>query len=220
MLYLCISSNYKNAMPRNKGGMGYRVNPSPIKDKDGKNLLYVVPASTTKISTSQLDRACHEHTGLPVGETERVLTALLHEVAMRLADGDRVDLKLGTIAPKLGIRGEISSTEKLSAKDVYLAGFDFRPSKQLLEEVSRQISGFIKVETSKGNTALANEEHLLTALDSCFQESEVITVREFMRFAGVKRHTAQRALDHFCEGDSPLLHRTKVGRSFAYHKAT
>ena len=42
-------------MPRKNKGMWYEVHPTPVKGKDGKNLVYVRPQSGMKLSMKQLE---------------------------------------------------------------------------------------------------------------------------------------------------------------------
>ena len=44
-------------MPRKNKGMWYEVHPTPVKGKDGKNLVYVRPQSGMKLSMKQLEEA-------------------------------------------------------------------------------------------------------------------------------------------------------------------
>ena len=39
-------------MPRKNKGMWYEVHPTPVKGKDGKNLVYVRPQSGMKVESS------------------------------------------------------------------------------------------------------------------------------------------------------------------------
>ena len=42
-------------MPRKNKGMWYEVHPTPVKGKDGKNLVYVRPQSGMKLTIKQLE---------------------------------------------------------------------------------------------------------------------------------------------------------------------
>lgn len=45
-------------MPRKNHGMWYEVHPTPVKDSDGKNLVYVRPKSGQKLTMKQLEDYC------------------------------------------------------------------------------------------------------------------------------------------------------------------
>ena len=42
-------------MPRKNKGMWYEVHPTPAKDKDGKNLVYVRPLSGQRMTMKELE---------------------------------------------------------------------------------------------------------------------------------------------------------------------
>ena len=52
-------------MPRKLDGMNFEIHPSPMKDSEGRNLLYVRPLQGQHITLSELDEHCCEHAGLP-----------------------------------------------------------------------------------------------------------------------------------------------------------
>ena len=51
-------------MPRKNSGMWYEVHPTPVKDGNGKNLVYVRPMSGMKISMKQLEEYCERNNSL------------------------------------------------------------------------------------------------------------------------------------------------------------
>ncbi len=58
-------------MPRKTNGMPFEIHPTPMKGKDGKNILYVRPQSGLKISLEDIDDYCSRHYALRPGELTR-----------------------------------------------------------------------------------------------------------------------------------------------------
>lgn len=79
-------------MPRKQDGMPFEVHPSPMKGKDGKNLLYVRPRSGQKVTMRQLDEYCAQHYALRPGELTRSFNAFIQADGLlpcrRLSAGD------------------------------------------------------------------------------------------------------------------------------------
>ena len=54
-------------MPRKKSGFPYEVHPTPVKDKNGRNIVYARPAKGLKLSIEGLDDFCAKHYALRGG---------------------------------------------------------------------------------------------------------------------------------------------------------
>ena len=61
--------------------MWYEVHPTPMKGKDGKNLVYVRPMSGQKLTMKELEEYCERNSGLRYGELSRAF-----EVFIRVAE--------------------------------------------------------------------------------------------------------------------------------------
>ena len=64
-------------MPKKKSGFPYEVHPTPVKGKDGRNIVYAKPAKGLKLDIKAVDGYCHEHYELKDGELEFVFKQFL-----------------------------------------------------------------------------------------------------------------------------------------------
>ena len=67
-------------MPRKKDGLPYEVHPTPAKGKDGRNIVYVRPASGMKVDMKELETFCRRN-GYGLREGELSLVLLYHLLA-------------------------------------------------------------------------------------------------------------------------------------------
>ena len=71
--------------------MWYEVHPTPVKGKDGKNLVYVRPQSGMKLSMKQLEEYGERMNYLRYGELSRAFDSFLRVAGRYLAEGYRID---------------------------------------------------------------------------------------------------------------------------------
>ena len=48
-------------MPKKKSGFPYEVHPTPVKGKDGRNIVYARPARGLKLDIDAVDDYCQKH---------------------------------------------------------------------------------------------------------------------------------------------------------------
>ena len=98
-------------MPRKTDGMPFEIHPSPKKAKDGRNILYVRPKSSQKISMEYLDDHCAKHYALRPGELTRAFHAFIQATGYYLSKGYRIETLIGSFAPKIGLKRELTDPE-------------------------------------------------------------------------------------------------------------
>ena len=203
-------------MPKSQG-IPYEIHPSPKKDKDGKALLYVRPRKHNKISTEGIEEFCHNHMSLPLGELRRVFIAFQEAAKWYLGDGMTVETPIGTFTPVIRLNREETDPKKITANDIYFDTVTFTPNKDFLLAVGEHVRGFHKVSDTCGNSQMYDRELMLRTVTHYFERGNgMITARQFQALSGLRYHSARRCLDDFCEGDSPILRRDRMGRTFVY----
>jgi hypothetical protein len=94
------------AMPRKKSGMPFEVYPTPVKGKDGRNILFARPAGgpSMRITEGQIDNHVAKYSLLNRGQMKMVFEEFKHWAAVMLAKGYRIDTPIGSFAPKLRMK--------------------------------------------------------------------------------------------------------------------
>ena len=206
-------------MPRKLDGMNFEIHPSPMKDSEGRNLLYVRPLQGQHITLSELDEHCCEHAGLPRNTLTSVFNYFLTACAEFLADGQRIKTPMGVFSPRLSLKRQITDPADVHVEDVEWNGVEFQPSQRFMDEIMRWSRGFKHVPFYDKNAKAPTEAQLQQALERSIADiGGHTTVSSFRFFAGLTRHSAQKYLDSLCAGDHPQLARRLVGRTFIYEK--
>ena len=203
-------------MPRKKTGFLYEVHPTPAKGKDGGNIVYVRPASGRKLSIEAVDDYCATHHSLRSGELKLAMEEFQKAAGALMARGYRIETPIGSFAPRLTLRREVTNPDDVKDSDVELAGVEYIPGKHWDEAIGKWLfNGFTCVE--KPNTmALANDaEHLEQALEKCLKQGWV-TVSSFAKNAGLTSYSARKQLEAWTKGDHPKLMRSRLAQSYIY----
>ena len=129
-------------MPRKNKGMWYEVHPTPVKGKDGKNLVYVRPQSGMKLSMKQLEEYGERMNYLRYGELSRAFDSFLRVAGRYLAEGYRIDTPIGSFAPKLSLARQVTDAEEVKDRDVRLDGVEYNPGKLWDREIKKWLDGF------------------------------------------------------------------------------
>lgn len=204
-------------MPRKEDGMLFEVHPSPLKDKNDHNYVYVKPLSGLRYSFDDIEDYCHRHYALQTGELGRAFHVFMEAAKIWLADGYRLETPLGSFAPKIGLTGEKTSADKIGSHDVQLQGIEFVPSKEMMDKVRNWNRGFRCAQNPDTQALMADESHLLRALQRSLSSNGGFTnVRSFMMHSALTYHSARKQLDHWCEGEHARLQRTKIGATYIY----
>ena len=147
-------------MPRKNKGMWYEVHPTPVKGKDGKNLVYVRPQSGMKLTIKQLEEYGERMNYLRYGELSRAFDSFLHVAGRYLAEGYRIDTPIGSFAPKLSLARQVTDAEEVKDRDVRLDGVEYKPGKLWDREIKKWLDGFRRNHNPDTQAILANQESL------------------------------------------------------------
>ena len=203
-------------MPRKKTGFLYEVHPTPAKGKDGGNIVYARPARGMKLDIEAVDDYCATRHCLRSGELKLALEEFLKAAGALMARGYRIDTPLGSFAPKLALKREVTDADDVKDSDVVLDGVEYTPGKRWNEAIGKwMFNGFTR--SANPNTAvLVNDaEHLQRALDECLKRGYV-TTRSFAAHANLTHYSARKQLEAWTQGDNPKLMRSKIGQLHIY----
>ena len=203
-------------MPRKKSGFPYEVHPTPMKGKDGRNIVYARPARGYKLDIKALDKYCSENYQTRDGELEFVLSQFLKGAAELMARGYRVETPIGSFVPKLGLRREITDADEVENSDVMLVGVDYNPGKIWNKAIEGWLyDGFLRVDNPNVQQLMQDTERLEQALRECLKQ-DYVTARSFAYHANLTLYSARKQLEAWTKGDHPKLLRTRMGQMHIY----
>ena len=215
--YLYKANEKEALMPRKKDGMLFEVHPTPVKGKDGGNIVYARPASGKKLSMQEVEDYCSKWYGLRYGELTRALDVFLRAAAELMAQGYRIDTPIGSFAPRLKLIREVTDASQVKARDVRLDGVDYTPGKRWDEQLEKWSSGFRPVNNPDSQQLLADTERLDRMLQECLTLYHgYVTIGIFSRHSGLTYHSARKQLDAWTKGDNPRLLKTRRGHEYIY----
>lgn len=204
-------------MPRKTNGMPFEIHPSPKKAENGKNLLYVRPRSRQKITMEQLDDYCANHYALRPGELTRAFRAFIEATGYYLSEGYRVETLIGSFAPKIGLRRELTDPDEVKTTDVLFEGIEYKSVKEYEKSVLSNLRGFRRANNPNVQQLMADEDHLNKALQANLERYHgYVTARSFAHSANITYYSARKQLDKWCEGEHPRLLKTKQGQEYIY----
>lgn len=197
--------------------MWYEVHPTPMKGKDGKNLVYVRPMSGQKLTMKELEEYCERNSGLRYGELSRAFEVFIRVAGTYLADGYRVETPIGTFAPKLALRRQITDADEVKDSDVRLDGIEYTPGKLWNEEMAKWLQGFRRFDNPDTQEMMADKERLEQLMKRCIEQHQgYITAGMFARFTGLTLYSARKQLNEWTKGENPKLLITKQGKEHIY----
>lgn len=203
-------------MPRKKNGFPYEVHPTPVKDKNGRNIVYARPAKGLKLSIEGLDDFCAKHYALKGGELQLVMSTFLKAAAEYMAMGYRIDTPIGSFVPKLKLRRTITDADEVRNSDVELDGVDYNPGKTWNKAIGKWLDdGFLRVDNPNVQKLMTNEDHLAEALNKCLKKGYA-TVSSFAFYANLTKYSARKQLEAWTQGKNPKLMKSKLGRTDIY----
>ena len=204
-------------MPRKTNGMPFEIHPSPKKAANGKNLLYVRPRSRQKITMEQLDDYCANHYALRPGELTRAFQAFIEATGYYLSEGYRVETLIGSFAPKIGLKRELTDPNEVKTTDVLFEGIEYKSVKEYEKSVLSNLRGFRRANNPNVQQLMADENHLNKALQANLERYHgYVTARSFAHSANITYYSARKQLDKWCEGEHPRLLKTKQGQEYIY----
>ena len=203
-------------MPRKKKGFLYEVHPTPMKGKDGRNIVYARPARGMKLDIDAVDDYCHQHYETKKGELEFVLKQFQKCAAELMARGYRIETPIGSFVPKLGLKREITDADEVEDDDVMLDGVDYNPGKLWNKAIDPWLfNGFTRVDNPNVQELMQDTEHLERALKECLKKGYV-TVTMFANRASLSKYSARKQLEAWTKGEIPKLMRSKMGQLHVY----
>ena len=204
-------------MPRKTNGMPFEIHPSPKKAENGKNILYVRPRSRQKITMEQLDDYCANHYALRPGELTRAFQAFIETTGYYLSEGYRVETLIGSFAPKIGLKRELTDPDEVKTTDVLFEGVEYKSVKEYEKSVLSNLRGFRRANNPNVQQLMADENHLNKALQTNLERYHgYVTARSFAHSANITYYSARKRLDMWCEGEHPRLLKTKQGQEYIY----
>ena len=204
-------------MPRKKTGFLYEVHPTPMKGKDGRNIVYARPARGRKLDIDAVDGYCAKNYDTKDGELSRVMKQFLKCAAELMARGYRIETPIGSFVPKLGLKREITDADEVNDSDVILEGVDYNPGKIWNKAIEGWLfNGFTRAENPNVQELMNDKEHLEQALKECLKQRGFVTVKAFTIQAHLTDYSARKQLETWTKGDNPKLMKTKMGQTDIY----
>ncbi len=206
-------------MPRKKVGMPFEVHPSPLTAANGEKLLYVKPLSGRTRTLQELEDFFADKYSLRKGEMSRVFKAFLDASSIWMAQGYRIETPIGTFAPKIRLKRQVTNPDDIHSNDVELEGIDYQCIKSFEKELDLRmgIDGFRYVHRPISSRILNNQQHLEKALKKSIEANGgYTTVSSFAYYSGLTDHSARRQLDRWCIGDLPKLQMSRISRAHIY----
>ena len=203
-------------MPRKKDGMLFEVHPTPAKGKDGRNIVYVRPAMSYKLTMQGLEDFCNRNYHSPYGEMMRAFDYFLRAAGELMAMGYRVETPIGSFAPKLKLLREITDPDEVTGRDVVFDGVEYNPGKLWNKELEKWSHGFRRAENPDTQEIMADRQKLEALLDQLVGNGGYTTARQFARLSKLTYYSASKLLNEWCEGDNPKLLKTKQGQLYIY----
>ena len=205
-----------HAMPRKKDGMLYEVHPTPVKGKDGRNIVYVRPAEHYKMKWKDVEDFCNRNYHSYYGEMSRAFDNFLRAASELMAMGYRIDTPIGSFAPRLKLTHEITSPDEVKDRDVVFDGVDYNPGKLWSKELEKWAHGFRRYHNPDTQQIMADKDQLETALLRLLGDGGSITARRFAQATNLTYYSARKQLNEWCLGDNPKLLKTKQGQEYIY----
>ena len=203
-------------MPKKKSGFPYEVHPTPVKGKDGRNIVYARPARGYKMSVKGVDEYCSMHYNTRNGEVTYVFEQFLKGAAELMARGYRIDTPIGSFVPKLKLRREITDADDVENNDVELEGVDYNPGKIRNKAIEKWLfNGFLRVHNPNVQALMEDQEHLEKALKECLKRGYT-TTKTFAIVANLTLYSARKQLEAWTKGENPKLMKTKMGQMHIY----
>lgn len=192
---------------------------SPKKGKDGQNIVYVRPegGSLMKLTTEQIDAYCAKYSSMRSGELQLVLREFMHWAAEWIAKGYRVETPIGSFAPKLKLKREITDPDDVSDRDVELDGVEYTPGKLWDDDLKFWMrDGFRRSERIYSSEPLADRQRMEQILRNMLDRRGFVTVNAFKLNTGLTYHSARKLLNEWTEGENPKLLKTRQGPTYIY----
>lgn len=203
-------------MPRKKDGMLYVVHPTPVKGKNGKNIVFVRPAEKHKITMRELEDFCCRNYHSRYGELMSAFSYFLRAAGELMVNGYRIETPIGSFAPRLKLMREITDPDEVKDFDVRYDGVEYNPGKLWNTELEKWSRGFRRYENPNTQEIMADRQQLEVVLRKLLDRDGYTTVRRFAQESTLTYYSARKLLNEWCEGENPKLLKTKQGQYHIY----
>ena len=203
-------------MPRKKDGMLFEVHPTPIKGKDGKNIVYARPATRRKISMKELEEFSCRNYSSRYGELSRAFDYFMRAAGELMSKGYRIETPIGSFAPRLKLVREITDPDDVKARDIVFDGVDYHQGKLWNEALEKWSDGFRRYHNPNTQEIMADKQQLEAVLRSLLDSQGYTTIGNFAQDSNLTYYSARKLLNEWCEGDNPKLLKTKHGQEYIY----
>ena len=204
-------------MPKKKGGLPFEVFPTPAKSKDGKNIMYAKVAGGRKMTMEEIDKFCSRGGyGMREGELSGAFSVFMSAAAEMMSMGYRIDTTIGSFAPKLALKREITDADEVRNSDVRIDGVDYNPGKKWSVAINHWLDdGFRKVDTPDVQKIMADQSGLEKVLAKCLKQG-FVTVSQFAFHANLTEYSARKQLNAWTKGENPKLMKSRMGQQHIY----
>jgi predicted histone-like DNA-binding protein len=185
-------------------------NPTP----EGKQKsFHVRPVSHGVTSFKEVAEYIEVASSATAADVISITSSLSRKIGDILSHGGSVHIQgLGYFSPKIHA-DTFYSWGKISSKKIKIAGVNFRPDKELLD----QLKDCTFQRATAGNRSIDSTTDALAAgLIEFFKTHKSITRHEFQYLFKFTKPTAVRRLASLCEGDNPLLLREGIKCTIQY----
>lgn len=196
--------------------MPFEVHPTPVKGKDGKNIVYVRPAGNHKLSMTGLEDFCNRNYHSLYGELGRAFDYFMRAAGELMARGYRIETPIGSFAPRLKLLREITDPDEVKGTDVVFDGVDYNPGKLWNKQLEKWSHGFRRSENPNTQEILADKQKLEAVLRKQIGNGGYTTARLFAWASKLTYYSARKILNEWCEGENPKLLKTKRGQEYIY----
>lgn len=205
-------------MPRKTVGLPFEVHPSPMKDERGEKLLYAKPQSGMKIELKDIEAHYGDKYSIRPGELQRIFASFLEASARLMCKGYTIETPIGTFSAKLEMKRQVTNPDAVRHDDVKVAGIDFRPAHEYVEELESNTwkDGFRYVRKKSSAKLLDNQQFLLDVLTKSIGNKGYTTVSEFRQKSGLTAHSARKQLAYWSCGENAILKWSTVGNTTIY----
>ncbi|MBQ8008135.1 MAG: hypothetical protein IJ256_01205 [Bacteroidaceae bacterium] len=204
-------------MSNKKQGMWYEVHPTPVKGKDGRNLMYVRPKSGLKMNMRQLEDYCERNYSMRYGEMSRAFDMFMRAAGWFLSEGYRIETPIGSFAPKLSLKRKVTNANEVKDRDVQLEGVEYNPGKIWNREIDKWLDGFRRYDNPDTQEIMADKESLEQVLKDCIEKYHgFVTAGLFAHASGLTLYSARKQLNAWTQGDHPKLLKSVRGKEHIY----
>lgn len=206
-------------MPRKKNGMPFEAHPSPRKAENGESILYVKPLSGRVRTLQELESYFADKYSLRKGDMTRVFEAFLDAAPEWMAEGYRIETPIGTFAPRLKLKRQVTNPDDIRHDDVEVDGIDYQSIKPFEKNLKYQVcsDGFRYVRKPTSSRLMTNQQHLEKALRKSIEANHgYTTVSSFAYYSGLTEHSARKQLDRWCFGANAILQMSRVSHAHIY----